>query len=223
MSVGERIPARLELHTFPEAVVGRSRRCAPAGTRSSMTATSPSWILTRGRSWCWWRTESSAPRDRRAGAAGARPFPAWPWCGRLAHDRRLDRPRLPRPTAGQDPRGPGQGGRNHLRSGLERHRRRHDGCAAGSSRGSVAAGDRDEIRGLNDRQQAELVALLWLGRGDAEPEEWEATVELARERLAAPVARYLLAEPLVAEYLVEGLDKLGLTVPIAEVEERRAR
>ena len=38
-----------------------------------------------------------------------------------------------------------------------------------------------------------------------------------------PVARYLLAEPLVAEYLVEGLDKLGLTVPIAEVEERRAR
>ena len=82
---------------------------------------------------------------------------------------------------------------------------------------------RQEIRGLNDRQQAELVALLWLGRGDAEPEDWEATVELARERRSTPVARYLLAEPLVAEYLVEGLDKLGLSVPIAEVEERRGR
>jgi hypothetical protein len=80
---------------------------------------------------------------------------------------------------------------------------------------------RDEIRGLNDRQQAELVALVWLGRGDAEPEDWEATVELARERRNTPVARYLLAEPLVAEYLVEGLDKLGLSVPVAEVEERR--
>ena len=28
---------------------------------------------------------------------------------------------------------------------------------------------REEIRGLNERQQAELVALLWTGRGDAEP------------------------------------------------------
>ena len=82
---------------------------------------------------------------------------------------------------------------------------------------------RQEIRGLNDRQQAELVALLWLGRGDAEPEEWEATVELARERRDTPVARYLLAEPLVAEYLVEGLEKLGLSVPVAEIEERRHR
>jgi hypothetical protein len=62
---------------------------------------------------------------------------------------------------------------------------------------------------------------VWLGRGDAEPEDWEATVELARERRNTPVARYLLAEPLVAEYLVEGLDKLGLSVPVAEVEERR--
>lgn len=80
---------------------------------------------------------------------------------------------------------------------------------------------REEIRGLNDRQQAELVALLWLGRGDAEPEDWEATVELARERRNTPVARYLLAEPLVAEYVTDGLEKLGLSVPIAEAEERR--
>ena len=41
-----------------------------------------------------------------------------------------------------------------------------------------------EILGLNERQQAELVALLWTGRGDFEPEEWEATVALARPRPA---------------------------------------
>jgi hypothetical protein len=38
---------------------------------------------------------------------------------------------------------------------------------------------RDEIRGLDHRQQAELVALAWTGRGDAEPEDWEDTVRFA--------------------------------------------
>ena len=38
---------------------------------------------------------------------------------------------------------------------------------------------REEIQGLDSRQQAELIALMWIGRGDAEPEEWEATVQLA--------------------------------------------
>jgi hypothetical protein len=38
---------------------------------------------------------------------------------------------------------------------------------------------RERIQGLNEREQAELVALTWLGRGDAEPEEWEQTVQLA--------------------------------------------
>ena len=51
---------------------------------------------------------------------------------------------------------------------------------------------RKEIMGLNERQQAELVALLWTGRGDAEPEAWEETVEMARDRRDTPTARYLL-------------------------------
>ncbi len=57
-----------------------------------------------------------------------------------------------------------------------------------------------EILGLNERQQAELVALLWTGRGDAEPEAWEETVEMARERRDLPTERYLLGQPLAAEH-----------------------
>lgn len=38
---------------------------------------------------------------------------------------------------------------------------------------------REQLQGLTERQQAELVALMWIGRGDAEPEEWEDTVGLA--------------------------------------------
>ena len=30
----------------------------------------------------------------------------------------------------------------------------------------------EEIQGLDPRERAELVALMWLGRGDAGPEEW---------------------------------------------------
>ena len=75
-----------------------------------------------------------------------------------------------------------------------------------------------EIRGLNERQQAELVALLWVGRGDAEPEEWEATVEAARNSRDIPTERYLLTRPLTGEYWAEGAERLGVTVPVDTVE-----
>lgn len=71
-----------------------------------------------------------------------------------------------------------------------------------------------ELAGLNERQQAELVALLWTGRGDVEPEEWEATVETARQRKETPTQRYLLNDPLLAEYWREGAARLGIEVPL---------
>jgi hypothetical protein len=80
---------------------------------------------------------------------------------------------------------------------------------------------REEIRGLNERQQAELVALLWTGRGDAEPEAWEETVALARERRDTPAEHYLLHQPLAAEYWSEGAERLGLAAAADAVEERR--
>lgn len=65
-----------------------------------------------------------------------------------------------------------------------------------------------EIESMNDEQQDALVALFWIGRGDAEPTAWEQTKALARQRHEGLVSRYLLGRPMVGEYLTEGLEKM---------------
>jgi hypothetical protein len=76
-----------------------------------------------------------------------------------------------------------------------------------------------ELRGLSPLEQAELVALLWVGRENAEVEEWDATVERASERRETPTESYLLDHPLLAEYWLEGLTKLGYNGLISGSEE----
>ena len=68
----------------------------------------------------------------------------------------------------------------------------------------------EEIRGLDPREQAELVALMWLGRDEGDPEEFDALVQQALERREVPTENYLLDHPLVAEHWLEGMDRLGL-------------
>jgi hypothetical protein len=49
---------------------------------------------------------------------------------------------------------------------------------------------------------------------NAEPEEWEATVEAARNSRDMPTERYLLTQPLTGEYWAEGAERLGVAVPV---------
>jgi len=77
----------------------------------------------------------------------------------------------------------------------------------------------EEIQGLSAREQAELVALMWLGRGDAEPEEWQDLIDQAVDRAEVPTENYLLDHPHVADHWAEGLEKLGLGGRVDEVEE----
>jgi hypothetical protein len=65
-----------------------------------------------------------------------------------------------------------------------------------------------QLEDLEPDQQAEIVALMWIGRGDLEPEEWDEAIALALERSDAPTAAYLLSHPHVADYIDEGLDRL---------------
>jgi hypothetical protein len=65
-----------------------------------------------------------------------------------------------------------------------------------------------EIESMNDEQQDALVALFWIGRGDREPAEWEATKALARQEHEGLISRYLLGQPQVGEFLTEGLEKM---------------
>ena len=71
---------------------------------------------------------------------------------------------------------------------------------------------RDVIAGLNDDERADLIALVYICRGDMEPEEWGAAVRLAREREEASAispADWLIGIPNLADLLDEGLNALG--------------
>lgn len=65
------------------------------------------------------------------------------------------------------------------------------------------------VNGLESDQQQELVALMWLGRGDYSAEEWDDAVKTARDSWTKRTSEYLAATPLVADYLEEGLSALG--------------
>jgi hypothetical protein len=65
------------------------------------------------------------------------------------------------------------------------------------------------IDDLEPDQQVEVVALMWIGRGDFDASEWDAAREQAREEWTPHTADYLLSTPMVADYLREGLAALG--------------
>jgi hypothetical protein len=65
------------------------------------------------------------------------------------------------------------------------------------------------FKSLTEEEQIDVVALMRLGRGDATIEEWE---DLRREVADEPdqrIARHLLGEPLLGDYLAEGLAAFG--------------
>ena len=67
----------------------------------------------------------------------------------------------------------------------------------------------EEIDAMDDDQKHELVALMWIGRGDFSADEWTPTLTLASERHDSPTSRYLLSHPMVADQLARGLEELG--------------
>jgi hypothetical protein len=58
---------------------------------------------------------------------------------------------------------------------------------------------------MNQRQRAELVALMWVGRGDYAIEEWESAVDDAIGDYSLRAAQYLVTHPMAADNLEEGL------------------
>lgn len=64
----------------------------------------------------------------------------------------------------------------------------------------------DEIDGMNVDQQAELVALMWIGRGDYDAAEFADAFAEAKRRRTGSTADYLLGSPMLGDELAEGLD-----------------
>jgi hypothetical protein len=67
------------------------------------------------------------------------------------------------------------------------------------------------INAMSEDEQIDLVALMRLGRGDGTIEEWDDLRCEAADGYNRHTARYLLGEPLVSDYLAEGMDAFGLT------------
>jgi hypothetical protein len=72
---------------------------------------------------------------------------------------------------------------------------------------------RDEVASfidaMDEDEQAELVALAWVGRGDFSAEDWSEALRQARARHKGPTSTYLLGIPLLASLLEDGLGAFG--------------
>jgi Protein of unknown function (DUF3775) len=67
------------------------------------------------------------------------------------------------------------------------------------------------INAMTEDEQVDLVALMRLGRGDGTIEEWDDLRREAADGRNRHTASYLLGEPLISDYLAEGLDAFGLS------------
>ncbi|MGO9132481.1 MAG: DUF3775 domain-containing protein [Methylovirgula sp.] len=67
------------------------------------------------------------------------------------------------------------------------------------------------IDALDDDEKAELVALVWTGRGDYSAREWRVAVADARSRQELETSVYLLGIPLLSDYLEAGLAQFDMS------------
>lgn len=71
----------------------------------------------------------------------------------------------------------------------------------------------EELRGaidsMNDDESRDLVAMMWVGRGDFDKENWRAAQEQAASIPPDDRSRYLIGTPLLGDYLEQGLSEFG--------------
>jgi Protein of unknown function (DUF3775) len=71
---------------------------------------------------------------------------------------------------------------------------------------------RDAIEGLGPPERQELLALMWLGRGDYDADSWPDALREAAQSTIANVTDYLVGTPLLGDYLEEGASALDLSI-----------
>lgn len=73
-----------------------------------------------------------------------------------------------------------------------------------------------ELRGLIGRldedEQAELVAIMWIGRGAFEPEDFAEATSTAAAEASTPCVDYLIGTPHFPDHIEAGLDALGISI-----------
>jgi len=91
--------------------------------------------------------------------------------------------------------------------------RKFDSDVPGSGQGREL---RAFIAGLNEDEQAALTAVMWIGRETFDASELDEAIATARAEATAPTEDYLLGIPMLADYLEDGLNALGVSLEEAE-------
>ena len=107
---------------------------------------------------------------------------------------------------------PDSPGKGRLRARSQAAARAHDLDRVIHERvrlGIVSALEVNESLTFNELK--ELLALTWLGRGDFTIDEWQSGLRRVRDVRRYHTADYLLATPLLADFLLEGLAQFGLS------------
>ena len=66
---------------------------------------------------------------------------------------------------------------------------------------------RNTVLDLEPDQQQQLVALLWVGRGEYDLAEWDEALVEARRQWSKRTAEYLITHPLLADFLEDALEQ----------------
>ncbi|SMC78610.1 DUF3775 domain-containing protein [Primorskyibacter flagellatus] len=74
------------------------------------------------------------------------------------------------------------------------------------------------IDALNEDEQAELVAVMWIGRGSFEVEDLQEAIQTAKQEATTPTADYLIGTPHLSDNLENGLEALGISATDEEDE-----
>lgn len=91
--------------------------------------------------------------------------------------------------------------------------RKFDADVPGSGQGREL---RAFIAGLNEDEQAALTAVMWIGRETFDALEFDEAYHTAKAEATAPTEDYLLGVPMLADYLEDGLNALGISLEEAE-------
>ena len=77
-----------------------------------------------------------------------------------------------------------------------------------------------ELRAFIDRmsedEQAELVAVMWIGRESFFAEDLAEAIATAKSEASTPCADYLIGTPHLSDHLENGLDALGISAEDVE-------
>jgi hypothetical protein len=82
----------------------------------------------------------------------------------------------------------------------------------GSGKGTDSAELSGFVRDLNVDEQIDLVALMWLGRGDGDLSNWRELRAQAAQAHNNRTAAYLIGTPMLSDLLEEAMSQFGLSL-----------